>query len=122
MQLIPFNDRIIVRPVGREKFYGKSQIIIPDTVSDRPTRGTVVAVGPGVLNEDGTRTPLQAREGDDIYYGKFAGTEFTIDGVQHLLIREVDIICSIQSDAETIPGSLRAEEVTPVSIEYTEDM
>ena len=91
MKLRPLNDRVLVlRIEGVEKTAGG--IIIPDTVKEKPQEGKVVAAGPGKLNEKGERAPLDVKENDRILFGKYAGTEIKIDGVEHLILREDDIL------------------------------
>lgn len=91
MKVRPLNDRVLVlRIEGVEKTAGG--IIIPDTVKEKPQEGKVVAAGPGKLNEKGERAPLDVKENDRILFGKYAGTEIKIDGVEHLILREDDIL------------------------------
>ena len=91
MKVRPLNDRVLVlRIEGVEKTAGG--IIIPDTAKEKPQEGKVVAAGPGKLNEKGDRTPLDVKENDRILFGKYAGTEIKIDGVEHLILREDDIL------------------------------
>ncbi len=81
----PLADRVVVEPApAEEKTAGG--IIIPDTAKEKPQKGTVVAVGPGKKDE-----PLTVKVGDQILYGKYAGTEITIDGKEYLIMREADI-------------------------------
>ena len=67
-------------------------IIIPETAKEKPSRGTIVAAGPGALKEDGTRTPLEVKKGDEILFGKYSGTEVKIDGEEYLIMHESDIL------------------------------
>ena len=91
MKVRPLNDRVLVlRIEGVEKTTGG--IIIPDTAKEKPQEGKVVAAGPGKLNEKGDRTPLDVKENDRILFGKYAGAEIKIDGVEHLILREDDIL------------------------------
>jgi chaperonin GroES len=91
MKVRPLNDRVLVfRIEGEEKSAGG--IIIPDTAKEKPQEGKVVAVGPGKLNDQGERTPLDVKQNDRILFGKYAGTDITIDGVEHLILREDDIL------------------------------
>lgn len=85
----PLADRVVVQPsAADEKTAGG--IIIPDTAKEKPQRGTVVAVGPGKKDE-----PLSVKEGDNVLYGKYAGTEISIDGNDYLILRESDILAVI---------------------------
>ena len=86
----PLNDRIIVKGIeGDPKTAGG--IIIPDTAKEKPQEGRVVAVGEG-RREDGKRIPVDLKKGDRILYGKYAGTEIKIDGEEHLILREDDVL------------------------------
>lgn len=87
----PLNDRILVLRVQEEE-KTSGGIIIPDTAKEKPQEGKVVAVGPGKMDESGKRTPLDVKEGDRILFSKYAGTEIKIDGVEHLFMREDDIL------------------------------
>ncbi|UCD86209.1 MAG: co-chaperone GroES [Desulfobacterales bacterium] len=91
MKVRPLNDRVLVlRIEGEEKSAGG--IIIPDTAKEKPQEGKVVAVGPGKPNDKGKRTPLDVKENDRILFGKYAGTDIKIDGVEHLILHEDDIL------------------------------
>ena len=91
MNIKPLNDRIlVVRVKEAEKTAGG--LIIPDTAKEKPLEGKVVAVGPGKCDESGKRIPLEAKKGDKILFSKYAGTEIKIDGVEHLFMREDDIL------------------------------
>jgi chaperonin GroES len=87
----PLNDRILVLRVQEEE-KTSGGIIIPDTAKEKPQEGKVVAAGPGKMDESGKRTPLDVKEGDRILFSKYAGTEIKIDGVEHLFMREDDIL------------------------------
>jgi chaperonin GroES len=91
MEIRPLSDRILVLRIEEE---GKTSggIIIPDTAKEKPQEGKVVAVGPGKLDDDGKRIPLEVRKEDRVLFGKYAGTEIKIDGVEHLIMREDDIL------------------------------
>jgi chaperonin GroES len=91
MKIRPLNDRVLVI---REKEEQKSAggIIIPDTAKEKPQRGKVVAAGPGKMGEDGNRIPLEVKKGDRVLFGKYAGTEIKLDGVEHVFMKEDDIL------------------------------
>ncbi|MCJ8500482.1 co-chaperone GroES [Desulfatitalea alkaliphila] len=91
MSIKPVNDRILVVRVEEEKKTAGG-IIIPDTAKEKPQEGKVVAVGPGKLGEDGKRVALEVKAGDRVLFSKYAGTEIKIDGVEHLFMREDDIL------------------------------
>jgi chaperonin GroES len=91
MKIRPLNDRVLVLRVEEEKKTAGG-IIIPDTAKEKPQEGKVVAVGPGKVADDGKRTPLDVKEGDRILFSKWGGTEIKIDGVEHLFMKEDDIL------------------------------
>ena len=91
MNIKPLNDRVLVLRVEEEqKTVGG--IIIPDTAKEKPQEGKVVAAGPGKMADNGKRAPLDVKEGDRILFAKWAGTEIKIDGVEHLFMKEDDIL------------------------------
>lgn len=89
-KLTPLADRVVVRPQDAEEVTSGG-LIIPDTAKEKPQKGTVVAVGPGKV-ENGTKVDMTVKEGDTVLYGKYAGTEVTIDGDEVLIMRESDIL------------------------------
>jgi len=91
----PLHDRVIVRRI-EEQEKTKGGIIIPDTAKEKPQEGEVVAVGPGKQN-DGTVVPMDVRKGDRVLFGKYAGTEIKLDGIEHLILREEDILGVIEA-------------------------
>ena len=95
MKIRPLQDRIIVKRIAEEE-KTKGGIIIPDTAKEKPQEGKVVAVGKGKANEDGKVTPLDVKAGDKVLFGKYAGTEIKIDGEEHLIMREDDILGVIE--------------------------
>jgi len=95
MKVKPLHDRVIVKRVEEES-KTKGGIIIPDTAKEKPVEGKVIAVGDGKLADDGKKIPLQVKAGDKILFGKYAGTEIQIDGEEHLIMREDDIIAVIE--------------------------
>lgn len=95
MNVKPLNDRIlVVRTEGEQKTAGG--IIIPDTAKEKPMEGKVVAAGPGKPDEKGNRVPMELKVGDRVLFSKYAGTEIKIDGVEHLFMREDDILGVIE--------------------------
>lgn len=86
----PLSDRVLVQPEPAEE-KTKSGIIIPDTAKEKPQEGTVVAAGPGKV-ENGTKIEMSVSEGDKVLYGKYSGTEITLDGEEYLIMRESDIL------------------------------
>ncbi|HWP30175.1 MAG TPA: co-chaperone GroES [Fimbriimonadales bacterium] len=91
MKLQPLYDRVIVKPEEKET-KTPSRLILPDTAQERPLRGTVVAVGPGKLLDNGKILPMDVKEGDVVLYGKYAGTEVKIDGEEYVILRQDDIL------------------------------
>ena len=93
-KLQPLGDRIVVKAVEQEN-QTKSGIFIPDSAKERPQEGTVVAVGPGRVNDDGSRVAMDVAVGDVVIYSKFAGTEFEEDGEEYLIMKETDILAKV---------------------------
>ncbi len=91
MKIRPLQDRIIVKRIEEEKT-SKGGIIIPDTAKEKPQEGKVVAVGKGKIRDDGVLQTLDIKKGDRVLFGKFAGTEVTLDGEEHLIISEDDVL------------------------------
>ena len=93
-KLQPLGDRIVVKAIEQES-QTKSGLYIPDSAKERPQEGNVLAVGPGRVTDDGTRIPLEIAVGDTIVYSKFAGTEFTEDGEELLILTERDVLAKV---------------------------
>jgi chaperonin GroES len=91
MKVRPLQDRLVIRRVDEEE-KTKGGIIIPDTAKERPLEGEVIAVGSGKRNDDGTVIPLDVKAGDRVLFGKYAGTEIKIEGIDHLIMREDEIL------------------------------
>ncbi|MCC6621191.1 MAG: co-chaperone GroES [Deltaproteobacteria bacterium] len=91
MSFKPLYDRILVKRV-EEEARSAGGIYIPDTAKEKPLRGKVLAVGKGKLLDNGTLRPLDVKEGDSVLFGKYAGTEIKIDGVEHTILREDDVL------------------------------
>ncbi len=91
MAIRPLHDRIIVKRLAEEE-KTKGGIIIPDTAKEKPLEGAVIAVGTGRIAEDGKVRPVDVKKGDKVLFGKYAGTEIKIDGEEHLILREEDIL------------------------------
>jgi len=89
VKIKPLADRVLVEPAPAEEKTAAG-IIIPDTAKEKPQKGTVVAVGPGKKDE-----PMTVSVGDNVLYGKYAGTEITIDGINYLIMRESDIVAIV---------------------------
>ena len=91
----PLGDRVLVHPL-EEKEVKKGGIIIPDTAKEKPQEGKVVAVGKGKHNEEGKVIPLEVKAGDKILFGKYSGSEIKLEGEEHLILREDDILGIIE--------------------------
>ena len=90
IKLKPLGDRVVVKPAAAEEKTAGG-IILPDTVKEKPVEGTVVAAGPGKVADDGKMITMEVKVGDKVLYGKYSGTEVTINGVEYLIMRESDI-------------------------------
>lgn len=95
MNIRPLHDRILVKRIEEEE-KTSGGIIVPDTAKEKPMEGRVVAVGKGKVSEDGKVTPLDVKKGDRILFGKYAGTEVKIEGEEHLIMREEDVLGVIE--------------------------
>ncbi len=91
MKIRPLADRLIVKRVDEEE-KTKGGIIIPDTAKEKPQEGKVIAVGKGKLDDDGETIPMEVKKGDKVLFSKYAGTEINIEGEEHLIIREDDVL------------------------------
>ncbi len=95
MNIRPLHDRLLVKRVAEEE-KTKGGIIIPDTAKEKPIEGKVVAVGNGKILEDGSVRPLEVKKGDRILFGKYSGTEIKIEGEEHLILREDEVLGVIE--------------------------
>jgi chaperonin GroES len=95
MQLKPLNDRVVVKRIEEEQ-KTSGGIIIPDSAKEKPIKGEVLAVGNGKLLDDGTRRPLELKAGDQVLFGKYAGTDIKVEGEELLIMREDDILAIIE--------------------------
>ena len=91
MKIRPLQDRILVKRIDEEA-KTKGGIIIPDTAKEKPQEGKVVAVGKGKVTEDGKLQPLDVKKGDRVLFNKYSGTEVNVEGEEHLIIREEDVL------------------------------
>ena len=94
LKLKPLADRVIVHPMEAEE-QTKGGIILPDTAKEKPVEGTVVAAGPGRVSDEGKVIALQIKKGDKVLYGKYSGSEVTVEGEDYLIMRESDIFAII---------------------------
>jgi chaperonin GroES len=95
MKIKPLNDRVLVLRTDEEE-KTKGGIIIPDTAKEKPQEGKVIAVGPGKVTDEGKKIALDVKKNDRVLFGKYAGTEIRIDGVEHLIMREEDILAIVE--------------------------
>jgi chaperonin GroES len=94
MNVKPLADRILVKPLEPEE-KTKGGIIIPDNAKEKPQKGEVVAVGPGKIADNGQKIVMELKKGDKVLYGKYSGTEVTVDGQELLIVRESDVLAVI---------------------------
>jgi chaperonin GroES len=95
MNIRPLQDRLVVKRLAEEE-KTKGGIIIPDTAKEKPIEGEVIAVGNGKFTEEGHQRPLDVKKGDRVLFGKYSGTEIKIDGVEHLILREDEVLGIIE--------------------------
>jgi chaperonin GroES len=88
----PLHDRLIVRRLEEQEQRSSGGIIIPDTAKEKPQEGKVIAIGSGKVNDEGKRLPLDVKVGDRILFGKYSGSDIKIDGEEHLILREEDVL------------------------------
>ncbi len=94
MNIKPLADRVVIKPADAEQKV-QGGIIIPDTAKEKPQRGEVVAVGPGKISDAGEKIAMTVKKGDTVLYGKYSGTEVTVDNVEYLIVRESDILAVV---------------------------
>ena len=95
MKVRPLHDRILVKRIDQEA-KSKGGIIIPDSAKEKPMEGRVVAVGTGKVSEEGVVTPLDVKKGDRILFSKYSGSEIKLDGDEHLIVREDDVLAVLE--------------------------
>jgi chaperonin GroES len=93
-KLQPLGDRVVIKPLAREEMT-RSGIVLPDTAKEKPQEGTILAVGPGALNDDGKRNPMDVKAGQKVLYAKYAGTEFKVDDEELLIVSQKDILAIV---------------------------
>ncbi len=94
MNVKPLADRILVKPLEAEE-KTKGGIIIPDNAKEKPQKGEVMAVGPGKIADNGQKIAMELKKGDKVLYGKYSGTEVTVDGQEYLIVKESDVLAVI---------------------------
>ena len=95
MKIRPLHDRILIKRVDEEQKTAGG-IIIPDSAKEKPQEGRVIAVGNGKAGDDGKVRPLDVKKGDRVLFGKYTGSEVNLDGEEHLIIREEDVLCVLE--------------------------
>src|SRR5207302_4492531 len=101
--LKPLGDRVIVKPKAKEEMT-RSGIVLPDTASEKPQEGSVLAVGPGRVLDNGKRIDMEVKSGDTVLFAKYAGTEVKLDGEDYLVIRESDLLAVVDGESNVIEG------------------
>ena len=96
MRFKPLGSRVLVKRLEEEE-EGKTSggLYIPDTAKEKPQRGKIVAIGPGELNEEGKRVPMEVKKGDEILFGKYSGSEVKIDSIEYLIIQQSEILGTV---------------------------
>lgn len=94
MNIRPLADRVVVKPLEDED-KTPGGIILPDTAKEKPMKGEIISVGPGSLNDKGERVKMEVKKGDVVIYGKYSGTDFKMDNVDYLILRESDILAVV---------------------------
>ncbi len=95
MKLQPLGDRVVIEPEDDVEQTTPSGLVIPDTAKEKPQIGKVVAVGPGALDDDGERLPMDVKDGDRVLYSKFAGTEVKVEGAEYLVLSSRDLLAIV---------------------------
>ena len=90
----PLGDRVVIKPSEKEEVT-RSGLVIPDTAKEKPQEGTIIAVGPGRVADDGKRIAMEVKVGDRVLYSKYAGSEYKEDGAEYLIVRESDVLAKL---------------------------
>lgn len=96
MKIRPLNDRIVLKRVAEEN-KTSGGLFIPDSAKEKPARGKVIAIGQGKRDDAGKRIPMDVKEGDEVLFGKYSGTELKLDGEEHIVVNESDIIGIVEN-------------------------
>jgi chaperonin GroES len=94
-KLIPLGDRLVIKPVVQEEVLA-SGLVIPDTAKEKPQQGNVIAAGPGRIDDNGKRIPLDVKAGDRVLYAKYSGQEIKIDRDEYIVLSERDVLCKVE--------------------------
>ena len=93
----PLGDRVVVEPLEKEvETFAGGQLVLPDTAKEKPQQGKILAVGPGRLDEDGKRVPMDVGVGDVVVYAKYSGTDVEVDGGEYVMMKESDVLGIIE--------------------------
>jgi len=99
-KLIPLADRLVIKPGAQEEVLA-SGIVIPDTAKEKPQEGEIVAVGPGRLDDNGKRIPMELKVGDRVLYAKYSGQEIKIEQEEYIVLSEKDVLCKVEIRKQT---------------------
>jgi len=91
----PLNDRVLVKRMSEEEKTAGG-LFIPDSAKEKPAKGVVISAGPGKVDDNGKRTPLEVKSGDKVLFGKYSGTEIKLDGEEHMILREDEILAILE--------------------------
>jgi chaperonin GroES len=97
LKMRPLADRVVVEPAEREETFAGGELILPETAKEKPQQGTILAAGPGRLDEAGKRVALEVKVGDKVLYAKYAGTEIKVDAKKLLILKESDILAVVEA-------------------------
>lgn len=92
----PLNDRVLVKRTAEEEKTAGG-LFIPDSAKEKPAKGVVISAGPGKVDDNGKRTPLEVKAGDKVLFGKYSGTEIKLDGEEHMILREDEILAILEA-------------------------
>ncbi len=98
LNLRPLHDRIVVEPLELEETFAGGQLVLPETAKEKPQQGKVLAAGPGKMDEDGDRLPMDVQVGDRVLFAKYAGTEIKLDDKKLLILKESDILAVVEEE------------------------
>jgi len=94
-KLVPLGERLVIKPVQQEEVLA-SGLVIPDTAKEKPQQGEVIAAGPGRLDDNGKRVPMDVKVGDRVLYARYAGQEIKIDRDEYIVLAEKDVLCKVE--------------------------
>lgn len=97
LKLRPLADRVVIEPAEREETFAGGALVLPETAKEKPQQGTILAAGPGRLDEGGKRVALEVKVGDQVLYAKYAGTEIKVDNKKLLILKEADILAVVEA-------------------------